>query len=50
MNSNNIQIARNNYSKILNDIVKKETDLSFNKDELAFIALHFVVANNRIEN
>ena len=39
-----------NYSKILNDIVKKETDLSFNKDELAFIALHFVVANNRIEN
>ena len=39
-----------NYSKILNYILKKETDLSFNKDDLAFIALLFVVANNRIEN
>lgn len=39
-----------NYSKILNNIIKEETALSFNDDELAFIALHFVVANNRIDS
>lgn len=39
-----------NFSKILNEVVNKETKLSFNDDELAFIALHFVVANNRIDD
>lgn len=36
-----------NYSKILNKIVKKETNLSFDDDELTYITLHFVVANNK---
>ena len=39
-----------NYSRILNNVINHETNLSFNDDELAFIALHFVVANNRINN
>lgn len=39
-----------NYSRILNKVINHETNLSFNDDELAFIALHFVVANNRIDN
>ena len=34
-----------NYSRILNNVINHETNLSFNDDELAFIALHFVVAN-----
>ena len=38
-----------NYSKILNDVVRHDLNLSFDDDELAFIALHFVVANNRID-
>lgn len=36
-----------NYSKVLNKIVKKETNLSFDDDELTYITLHFVVANNK---
>ncbi len=38
-----------NYSKILNDVVRHDLNLSFDDDELAFIALHFVVAINRID-
>lgn len=38
-----------NYSLILNQVIKQNLDLEFNDDELAFIALHFVVANNRID-
>lgn len=38
-----------NYSKVLNKVIENETNLSFNDDELAFIALHFVVANNRVD-
>ena len=34
-----------NYSRILNNVINHETNLSFNDDELAFIAHHFVVAN-----
>lgn len=39
-----------NYSKILNKVVEQEINLSFDDDELTFFALHFVVANNRIDN
>ncbi|WP_294578081.1 PRD domain-containing protein [uncultured Thomasclavelia sp.] len=37
------------YSQVLNEIIKQQLNLSFNDDELAFIALHFVVANNRLD-
>lgn len=37
-----------NYSKVLNEVVKHDLNVSFDDDELAFITLHFVVANNRI--
>ena len=37
-----------NYSKVLNKIIKQETNLSFDDDELAYITLHFVVANNKM--
>ena len=36
------------YSKVLNKIIKQETNLSFDDDELAYITLHFVVANNKM--
>lgn len=38
-----------NLSKVINNVVEKSFHLSFDDDELAFIALHFVVANNRIQ-
>ena len=37
-----------NYSKVLNKIIKQETNLSFDDDELAYITLHFVIANNKM--
>lgn len=37
-----------NYSRVLNKIIEQETNLSFDDDELAYITLHFVVANNKI--
>lgn len=37
------------YSQVLNQVVKQQLNLSFDDDELAFLALHFVVANNRID-
>ena len=38
-----------NYSLILNQVIKQNLDFEFNDYELEFIALHFVVANNRID-
>ena len=36
------------YALFLNKIIKQETNLSFDDDELAYITLHFVVANNKM--